>query len=112
MSTLSFHNFSWKGDPKWWNASSWTGYGPIVVCVIFAIAVVQVVCGSIWIVQLGNHLTVYAFLRSFVGTFELLPYLQLALRHPQTHDHTDIAHTRLFLLQRHPFHSFTHAAPQ
>lgn len=78
MSTLSFHNFSWKGDPKWWNASSWTGYGPIVVCVIFAIAIVQVVCGSIWIVQLGNHLTVYAPLRFTNRMFEPLPYHQYA----------------------------------
>ncbi len=59
MSTLSFHNFSWKGDPKWWNATGWTGYAPIVVCGIFAISIVQLVCGSVWIVELGSNLTVY-----------------------------------------------------
>ena len=59
MSTLSFHNFSWKGDPKWWNATSWTGYAPIIVCVIFALSIVQLVCGSLWIVELGSNLTVY-----------------------------------------------------
>jgi len=58
MSTLSFHNFSWRGDKKWANASNWTVYGPIVQCVNFAFAVVEIVCGSVWIVQLGNHLTV------------------------------------------------------
>lgn len=60
MSTLSFHNFSWRGDKKWANASRWTVYGPIVQCFNFVFAIVEITCGSVWIVQLGNHLTVYA----------------------------------------------------
>ncbi|KAL9064043.1 MAG: hypothetical protein Q9161_009126 [Pseudevernia consocians] len=81
MSTLSFHNFSWKGDPKWWNASSWTRYGPIVVCVIFAIAIVQLVCGSIWIVQLGNNLTVPMIIQTLLipgcSFFNAIPSIHL-----------------------------------
>lgn len=67
MSTLSFHGFSWRGDKKWANASKWTVYAPIVQCVNFAFAVVEVACGSVWIVQLGSHLTVYVISLSVNG---------------------------------------------
>ena len=76
MSTLSFHNFSWKGDPKWWNATSWTGYGPIVVCAIFAISIVQLVCGSVWIVQLGSNLSVYV--APLFDSHHIIPPLSLS----------------------------------
>ncbi|KAM0796820.1 hypothetical protein BDR22DRAFT_824909 [Usnea florida] len=79
--TLSFHNFSWKGDAKWWNASPWTRYGPIVVCFIFAISVVQLVCGSVWIVQLGSRLTVPMIIQTLLlpgcSFFNAIPSLHL-----------------------------------
>ena len=57
-STLDFHNFSWRGDPRWSKASSWTVYAPVVVVFIFAFSIMGVTLGSIWLVQLGNHLSV------------------------------------------------------
>ena len=56
--TLSFHAFSWRGDKKWANASRWTVYAPIVQIFNFAFSIVEVTCGSVWIVQLGSNLSV------------------------------------------------------
>ena len=114
MSTLSFHNFSWKGDAKWWNASRWTRYGPIVVCCNFAVSIVQLVCGSVWVVQLGSRLTVYVLLhldRSDLPT-PLIPTKIAKTDRTQTDDHTNLTPPRLFFLQRHPLPPSAHAAPQ
>jgi len=78
--TLSFHDFSWKGDRKWETASRWTVYGPIVVCFILLFSIVQIACGSIWLVQLGNNLSVYVSIsRSLIDCAE--QHLLTALRY-------------------------------
>jgi hypothetical protein len=54
---LEYHNFSWHGDPRWYAASRFTRYAPIVVLWIFVLSVIQTVIGAIWIVQLGEDMT-------------------------------------------------------
>ena len=56
--TLSYHNFSWQGDPKW-AAQSTTRYAPYVVCVIFALSLGEIALGSIWVAQGGRQLSPY-----------------------------------------------------
>ena len=46
--TFSYHNFSWKGDPRWAKASSWTIHAPVVVLVLFFLSVAEVAFGSTW----------------------------------------------------------------
>lgn len=55
-STFDFHNFSWKGDPRWEKAG-WTVYAPAVVFVLFWLSIAEVALGSTWLVQM-NHITV------------------------------------------------------
>jgi len=46
--TLQFHNFSWKGDPRWAGASRYTLYGPAVVAVILVLSIIQIALGATW----------------------------------------------------------------
>ena len=57
--TLQFHNFSWKGDPRWAGASRFTLYGPAVVCVILFLSIAEIAFGSVWLVQLNSNMSVY-----------------------------------------------------
>lgn len=57
--TLSFHDFSWKGDARWAGASPITLRAPIVVFVLLLLSIAQIALGSVWIVAVGEHMTVY-----------------------------------------------------
>lgn len=56
--TLTFHNFSWRGDPRWAAASPITLRAPIVVVVILLLSIAQMSLGSVWIVAIGDNMTV------------------------------------------------------
>ena len=114
VSTLNFHDFSWRGDRKWATASRWTVYCPIVVCFILLFSMVQIACGSIWVVQLGSNLSVYVSQTTFSHP---LHYCELKAdlcgsTMLQSNDNPNPPHPWLFLLQRHPLSPPTHAPPQ
>ena len=54
----SYHDFSIHGDDRWYRASSWTRWAPVVVIWIFLMSVVEVVLGAIWLVQLRSQFKV------------------------------------------------------
>lgn len=58
--TFSYHNFSWKGDPRWAGASNFTLRAPVVVLILFIFSIAGVSLGSTWLTQL-NNITVYEF---------------------------------------------------
>ncbi|KAL6719669.1 hypothetical protein ACLMJK_001590 [Lecanora helva] len=79
--TLSFHNFSWRGDKKWANASSWTVYGPIVQMCNFVFSVVEIALGSAWVVGLGSNLSLPMIIQTLLvpgcSFFNTIPSLHL-----------------------------------
>jgi len=79
--TFSYHNFSWKGDPRWEKASSWTVYAPVVVLVLFFFSVAEVAFGSTWLVQM-NHITVPKIIQTL-----LIPGLSFFNTLPSLHAH-------------------------
>lgn len=56
--TFLYHNFSWRGDPRWADASAVTRCAPLVVLSIFGTSVVQIALGAVWIVDEGKNMTV------------------------------------------------------
>ncbi|KAI9881581.1 MAG: hypothetical protein M1830_000145 [Pleopsidium flavum] len=82
-STLRYHNFSWKGDPRWAEASRITIYAPIVVVAIFILSLAQIALGVIWIVTLQQNLTgpniIQTILLPGLSFFNALPSLHLHL---------------------------------
>jgi len=79
--TFSYHNFSWKGDPRWANASNWTIRAPAVVLVLFFLSVAEVAFGSTWLVQM-NHITVPKIIQTL-----LIPGLSFFNTLPSLHAH-------------------------
>ena len=56
--TFSFHDFSWRGDPRWADSHKLIVYAPWVVFVLFILSIAEIAFGSTWLVQL-NHITLY-----------------------------------------------------
>lgn len=54
--TLSYHGFSIKGDMRWYRASKYTKYAPMLVITMFFGAVLQLVLGAIWITQVEGDM--------------------------------------------------------
>ena len=66
--TLSYHNFSWHGDPKW-AAHSATRYAPYLVCVVFGLSLGEIALGSVWVAQGGSQLSPYVIYVLFPAAF-------------------------------------------
>ncbi|MCJ1269987.1 hypothetical protein MMC22_009880 [Lobaria immixta] len=58
--TFSYHNFSWRGDPRWADASPITLRAPVVVVILLLLSIAQISLGSVWIVAVGEDMTVFA----------------------------------------------------
>jgi len=89
MGMLDYHNFSWKGDPRWASASRWTVYAPLVVLTLFFLSVIQIVVGAVWVVDLQSNMTVPKILQTLI-----LPGLEFFNTIPSLHCH--------MLLRRNP----------
>ncbi|KAL8726217.1 MAG: hypothetical protein Q9166_006842 [cf. Caloplaca sp. 2 TL-2023] len=83
LDTFSYHNFSWKGDMRWYKASILTRYAPIVVVVILILSVVEIALGSVWIANLGNTMSVPKIIQTLLipgcSFFNAIPSLHLHL---------------------------------
>lgn len=55
--TLEFHNFSIHGDPRWANASRYTGYAPVIVLSLLVLSIIQIAVGAIWVDELESDMT-------------------------------------------------------
>lgn len=58
LDSLSYHNFSWQGDVRWYKASKFTRYAPMVVAVITLLSVAEIAFGSVWVANLGDTISV------------------------------------------------------
>ncbi len=58
VETFSYHNFSWQGDKRWFKASKFTRYAPVVVVVILILSLAEIAFGAVWVANLGNTMSV------------------------------------------------------
>jgi type II secretory pathway component PulF len=54
---FDFTDASIRGDPRWAQASKWTGWAGPLVLTILAMSIIQIVLGVIIIVSKNNDLT-------------------------------------------------------
>ncbi|KAL8679795.1 MAG: hypothetical protein Q9186_003960 [Xanthomendoza sp. 1 TL-2023] len=81
--TFSYHNFSWQGDLRWYKASKYTRYAPVVVLVILFLSIAEIAFGSVWIANLGDTMSVPKIIQTLLipgcSFFNAVPSLHLHL---------------------------------
>ncbi|KAI4250237.1 MAG: hypothetical protein L6R42_008798 [Xanthoria sp. 1 TBL-2021] len=60
LDTLSYHNSSWQGDMRWYKASKFTRYAPVIVAIILLLSIIETALGSVWIAKYGHGMSVKA----------------------------------------------------
>ncbi|KAI4242321.1 MAG: hypothetical protein L6R40_004050 [Gallowayella cf. fulva] len=83
LDTFSYHNFSWQGDMRWYKASKYTRYAPVVVVVLMFLSIAEIAFGSVWIANLGDTMTVPKIIQTLLipgcSFFNVIPSLHLHL---------------------------------